>query len=58
MKIDQLMEYNMKKILLEKSYTKCYGKTIPKPFYKKSKLSVFLDHSLKPYTACFACMIS
>ena len=43
MKIDQLMEYNMKKILLEKSYTKCYGKTIPKLLSKKSKLSVFLD---------------
>ena len=30
-------------IFLEKSYTKCGGKKIPRPFPKKSKLSISLD---------------
>ena len=34
MKFDQLIEYNMRNIFLEKSYTKCGGKTIPRPFSK------------------------
>ena len=40
-KFGQLIEYNMKDFL-EKSYTKCGGETIFRPFSKKSKLSVFL----------------
>ena len=39
-KFGQLIEYNMRNIFLEKSYTKCGGETIPKPFSKKSKLSI------------------
>ena len=39
----QLIEYNMKNIFLEKSYAKCGGETIPRPFSKKSKLSLSLD---------------
>ena len=42
-KFGQLIEYNMRNIFLEKSYTKCGGETIPKPFSKKSKLSISLD---------------
>ena len=42
MKFDQLIEYNVN-ILLEKSYAKCAGKTIPRPVSKKSKLSISLD---------------
>ena len=42
MKLDQLIEYNMKNIFLEKSYTKYGGDTIPRPFSKKSKLSISL----------------
>ena len=34
MKFDQLIEYNMINIFLEKSYTKCSGKTIPNPYLK------------------------
>ena len=30
MKFGQLIEYNMRKHFLEKSYTKCGGETIPK----------------------------
>ena len=39
----QLIECNMRNIFLEKSYTKCGGETIPRPFSKKSKLSISLD---------------
>ena len=43
MKFGQIIEYNMRNILLNKSYTKSGGETIPRPFSKKSKLSIFLD---------------
>ena len=43
MKIDQLIEYSVRNIFLGKSYTKCSGETIPRPFSKFSKLSVSLD---------------
>ena len=43
MKFGQLIEYNMRNIFLEKSYTKFGGETIPRPFSEKSKLSIFLD---------------
>ena len=43
MKFGQFIEYNMKNIFVEKSYTKCDGETIPRPFSKKSKLSISLD---------------
>ena len=42
-KFGQLIEYNMRKIFLEKSYPKCGGETSLKPFSKKSKLSMSLD---------------
>ena len=42
MKFGQLIEYNMRKVFLEKSCTKCYEDTIPRPSSKKPKLSVFL----------------
>ena len=44
MKSGQLLEYNMRKIFHEKSYTKCSGKSIPRSFSKKSKLNTFVDH--------------
>ena len=40
MKLGQLIECNMRKILFEKLFTKCGGKTIPRPFSKISKLSI------------------
>ena len=43
MKFVQLIEYTKRNIFLEKSYTKCGGKTFPRPFSKKAKLSIFLD---------------
>ena len=42
-KFGQLVEYNMIKIFLEKSYPKCGGETTPQLFSKKSKLSISLD---------------
>ena len=43
MKFVQLIEYNIKNIFVEKSYTKCNGKSIPGTLSKKSKLSISLD---------------
>ena len=43
MKFVQLIEYNMRNIFLEKSYTKCGGETSPRPFSRKLKLSISLD---------------
>ena len=42
MKFGHLIECNTRKKCLEKSCTKCDGETTPRPFYKKSKLSIFL----------------
>ena len=47
MKFDQLIEYHLRNIFLEKSYTKCVRETIPRPFLKKSKLSISLDQYSK-----------
>ena len=38
MKFGQLMEYNMRNIFLEKSYTKYDVETIHRPFSKKAKI--------------------
>ena len=47
MKLGQLREYSMRNISFKKSYTKCGGETIPRPFSKKSKLSISLDQYFK-----------
>ena len=36
MKLGQLVEYNMRNIFVEKSYTKYAGETIPGPLSKKN----------------------
>ena len=43
MKFGQLIEYDMRNIFLEKSYTKHGGETSPGPFPGKSKLNISLD---------------
>ena len=43
MKFGQLIDYNMTDIFFEKSYTEFRGRTIPRPFSKKSRLSISLD---------------
>ena len=54
MKFGQLIEYNIRKTFLEKTYTKCGGETITRYFSKKSILSI----SLKFYAVCFYCLPS
>ena len=50
-KLGQLIEYNMRNLFLEKSCTKCTVETSPRPFFKKSKLSICLDqHSEVSYS--------
>ena len=43
MKFGQLIEYNMRNIFLEKSYTKDVGDASPRAFYKKLKLIISPD---------------
>ena len=52
MKFHQLIEYSMSAVFLEKSYTKCGGETIPRPFLKKSKLSISLTFYTVVYIVC------
>ena len=47
MQSDQLIEYNLRNIFLEKSYTRCGGETILWPSSKKSKLSISLGQYSK-----------
>ena len=42
-KFCHLIENNMINIFLEKSYIKCDGEAISRPFCEKSKLSISLD---------------
>ena len=53
MKFGQLIEYNMRNIFVEKSYTKSTGETIPRPLSKKSKLSTSLDQQCKVLNCVF-----
>ena len=46
MKFGELIEYN-RTVFLEKSYAKCDGETVTRPFSKKSKLSISLDQQSK-----------
>ena len=43
MKFSHLIEYNMRNIFREKLYPEYGGKTIPRRFSKKSKMSISLD---------------
>ena len=42
MELGQLIRHNMRKLFLEKLYTKRRKETIPIPFSKKSKLNISL----------------
>ena len=53
MKFGQLIEYNMRNIFVEKSYTKCGGETIPRPLSKKSKFSISLAQYCKVFNNLF-----
>ena len=43
MKFGQLIDYEMRNIFLEKSYSKYGGETSPRPFSEKLKLGISLD---------------
>ena len=43
MEIDQLTEYNIRNIFLEKSSTKYGGETIPRPFSNISKVNIAMN---------------
>ena len=53
MKFQLLVEYNMRNIFLEKTYTKCGVKTSPRSFHKKSKLSISLGQLPKSLFSLF-----
>ena len=53
MKFGQLIEYNMRNIFVEKSYTKYDGKIIPRLSSKKSKLSICLGQWRKVLNSLF-----
>ena len=44
LKLAQLIEYNLRNILLAKPYTKCSGETIPKPFLQKIKIEHIYEY--------------
>ena len=43
MKPGQLVEHNLRSLFLEKPYANCVEETVPRPFSKKSKLSISLN---------------
>ena len=53
MKFGQSIECNIKNIFLEELYKKLGGETIPRPFSKKSKLSISLDQHSKVLYSLF-----
>ena len=57
-KFGQLIECNMRIIILEKSYTKCDGETSPRPFSEKLKLRYLWINRRRFCTVCFYCMQS
>ena len=53
MKFGQLIECNMTKIFVEKSYTKCGEESSPKPFSEKSNSTIYLDQWSKVLCSLF-----
>ena len=54
MKFGQFIEYNMRNIFLEKSYTKLF----PEPFLRDQNWAYLWINSLKFNTVCFYCIPS
>ena len=53
MTFGQLIEHKFRNISLEELYTKYGAETIPRPFSKKSKLSIFLGQKSKVLYSLF-----
>ena len=58
MKFGQLTECNVRKIFLEKSYSKFGGETSPRPFSKKLTLTISLDQWCKVLYSLLYCLAS
>ena len=43
MKFCQSMKYNMRNVFVGKSYGNCGGEASPRPFYKKSQMSISVN---------------
>ena len=52
--LNVIIEYNMRNIFLEKSYTKCLREAILKSFSKKPKLRISLNQQLKLLYSLFS----
>ena len=52
-KFGQLIDYNMRNIFLQKSYTKCGAHTNPWHFFEKWKLSISLGQLAKVWDSLF-----
>ena len=55
-KFGRLLEYSIWNNFLVKLYTKCAGKTIPRPLSKNQNWAYLWIKSVKFYTVCFNCM--
>ena len=53
MKFGQSIEYNIRNISFEKSYTECAEETIPRPLSQKSNLSISLGQYCKVLNSYF-----
>ena len=53
MEFCHLIEYKMKKIFLKKSCANWSGEASPRPFFKKSKLSISLDQQPEMFINVF-----
>ena len=49
----QLIEYNIRNIFLEKSYTRCGKDTIPRSLAKNPKLNISLDQQFQVLYSLF-----
>ena len=58
MKLGHIIDYNMRNIFLEKSYTKCRGETTLRSFSGKLELSISLDRYSRVLFICFYCIPS
>ena len=58
LKFGQLIEYNMRNIFVQKSYTKCGGETIPRSFSKNIEIEYISGSiTLNFNTVCFFFML-
>ena len=56
-KIDQLIEFNMRNLFLEKSYKKCGGQTYSRYFSKESKFKISQNQNFEiSYSFLFLCI--